>query len=952
MSGQDMVVKKLTVQNGCEIEDYTKIAADLTVEGTVYANKGINVDGHSFTGEQLKRAVDGFDGMLDKWDGEPANKCLRLEKNEDDDTKWNELYHNTNKDDTGDFLIANAIASRQQIATPTGFIAQTNDYKADGTDLGMKHRSFMVPNAVGTENLLTDNIYPLNGDTVTVQADNLAVNNLTAADGDSINVRSKINFTAGVGDLNIDNLTVNNKTTLGPDVEFTGDSSSSITYPGTLIVNQIETTGNEPTIMKDIKVDSISSATDGKTIAMGAPVEGAEVLIDREKGIKWDKSTKTFYRFADKKPVHIENYFANLDDRQRERLENMCPGVKAGDWSDLEIFYLSQFTWSPNTELMKYFHCLNETFITQNVPENFTLEYAMLEMNKSIMNNDITNTLIQIVVSNKKLMHKILLYYKAAFFAFGGIDIYRGLDWNSKDKIWEIRFYDMANFSELHYRYSDEQLFCFKAKVEGGLEPVYQINDTNKHRNLALILKGLILGTYTYIWYNELCNKKPVYIWSKNGKNTSIIPSWSENIQNVDNLLQYKAWWMRHDEESDPFEFIFTNVLNFIKTLDVKTDGTLLDKKYDVEGLTVMDFYANMHSPDFEWSINMVDAEIDYTISTSKLIMHIMEIKNSETGERNEVARISSRVLSIPEIQIAILHGDTQLTGKLTVDNISSSGTDPVHINYADIKQLMINGQVIKPCPANVDCNMGYVTNEYTLYPDNDITHSNEDVGNIGHVNNAAKVYVDCNNCGYVHFITVRPIIIKDNVFDGKKLFEYYKPSFSGSSLTPEVNGRFTLDFRMNPYSFPIIPRTRIIAASQGSSQGISIIPPAIFNNGTKTVTNKANYHLIATTRYNLVQELIKNKQEPQYYVKEMGSVEFFTVESRTNSIFLRWTRQQPDDNGDTKDEYKKPDKYKDYMNNSELLVIDGFSFTAHDQNSNETEYNQYYQNTSYGDKS
>lgn len=970
MSGQDMVVKKLTVLNGCEIEDYTKIKSDLTVEGDFYAQKGINVGGHSFTGEQLKRAVDGFDGMLDKWDGEPTNKCLRLDKKEDDDTKWDELYHNTNKDDTGEFLIANAIASRQQIATPTGFIAQTNEYKPDGTDLGMKHRSFMVPNAVGTENLLTDNIYPLNGDTVTVQADNLAVNNLTAADGNSINVKSKINLTGGVGDLDIDNLTVNDKTTLGPNIEFTGDKNSSITYPGTFIADKIQTTGDDPTIMKDIKTNSISSATEGGNIALNAPVEGAEVVIRKETNIRWDESTKNFYRFTDKKPdlTQFKNEFLKLSETEQMKLFEMNTLVyESNDFTDIEILCFSQFTWCPNHSkgapntpnlLLQRYHCLNEIFWQTHPPQEGTLDKLMYDLYNTYCNNSISNNLLSSIQASPLYIHKILLYYERIFDAtdetaqsvFKGLDLFRNLYYDSTRKKWSIELYYHLNlFETMYYDRTPSQsslMLVLDTQQQTIASPGIYTN------YLTLLAKGLILGTYTYIWYNGICNGVPNYAWGRKGRKKSIISPWSENIENVDNIFDYIKWWIEPGEVNcDVMTVILEKILSNIISLSITSSEVISPDSLPVRNTTLSTFYVHTQPSRFAWVVDMTNAEIDYTISASNMIIHVMEITNTETGERKEVTRISSRVLAIPEIQIALLHGDTQLTGKLTVDNISSSGTDPVNINYADIKQLMINGQVIKPCTSNIDCSMGYVTDEYTIYPGNDIAYSNEDVGSIGHVNNAAKVYVDYNNCGNVHFITIRPIIIKDNKYDGKKLFDYYKPNFSTISLTPEVSGRFTLNFKMNPYSFPVIPRTRVVSASQGSSQGNPIIPPAIFKNGTKPITNGANYYLLATTRYNLIQELIKQNQESQYYVKEMGFVEFFTVESRTNTIFLRWTRQQPDKNGTSNVEYTKPEKYKDYVPNNELLAIDGFSFTAHDQNSGETEYKQYYQNTSYGDK-
>ena len=601
----------------------------------------------------------------------------------------------------------------------------------------------------------------------------------------------------------------------------------------------------------------------------------------------------------------------------------MCPGVKTGDWSDLEIFYFSHFTWCPNQALMDNYHCIYVNKLLNNaLSEHDTLDYAMYKMYEDCSPTDFIE---KVKHWNPSVCFK-LLFIPELTKIFISRTISRNKNYNFYLKI-NGEFNEIEIISELGAVNPISVINFYKDSVKIEYDGLIKIQQQE------LLFITLMIGGYTYYWYNIGCNKVPKYCWGKSGYGKlAYLKHWittkNRTITGVKDIFKYLDWWVENPENTSYEQAI----LNYFYKYDNK-DSTSASAE-DV-------FYNSIQPEELVWvDSSLPDAEIDYRLSPNKFSVHVMQITDSSKHTRDEVMTISTVTLAVPIIQIARIIGDTEMLGKLFVNHIAGINDQIMQFQYANFEKLFVNGQQIVSNTCNTECNMDFKNDNLPLYLNPVINKvADEAMSEIDGVKNAPLVHVDYNNCGKVNFITVRPIIISDKSVKGNKLYTYYLPKLTDDP----VRGRFALKFYINPYSFPIFTRDRTISGNSTTDTEKVTIPTAFIIKGEeKIVTNAANYYMMGSSTYCLIQRLTKDDCEDEFYVKESGRVGFFTTETYSNYINLRWNRLGAK-------QKTPPKKYSNYTPADELLVIDGFSFTAHTKNTGDTG-NYYYKDKSYGD--
>ena len=290
------------------------------------------------------------------------------------------------------------------------------------------------------------------------------------------------------------------------------------------------------------------------------------------------------------------------------------------------------------------------------------------------------------------------------------------------------------------------------------------------------------------------------------------------------------------------------NFINFLNTIDLSKDYNQLNF---LNSAVVSADLQNLYLPKgYEW----LASEPANTKDVSIIIIRSEE-KGTEFQVRDGVTKllaISSPSMIYQNMEVGTVTGDMVVTGAVRAGTITGIDNAPVNIESARFKQLFVDGSQIVPTSGNTSMNMGFKTDIYTLYKDKVIGNGKSlDTDSLSLLNESNRqdsfkcpeVILDYNFCGNVYFFAVRPFVIAR-----KPLVDTYLPD---GSVSLTGFGRFSLPVAINPYSFPIMARQRQGESEENTTAVVTSYDTSTYE-GTYT-PNAANYYLLATTKFTLV---------------------------------------------------------------------------------------------------
>ena len=267
MKNKAIHVGTVRAYNRLFVEDEAYFSSNVGVDGTIEAKGGVKIGNTVLTEALLNKSTTGVEGVVDTFE-EPSSKKLKM--NSDGVTLQHEYKS------IGKFLKANAVASQNQIVTPTGFLAQTGDNNT-------AKQSFMLPGIVGTDDLHVTNLHARGydktktGSSAVTNEINIPTAKLNVTEIGSTTGSTTISSSSLVIDGNISgsstegvklgtatvtgDLTITGKTDLNGNVVFAKD----VTIPTLTVTNKLITqgtvTGGTSTSFDKISVNQIETNT-------------------------------------------------------------------------------------------------------------------------------------------------------------------------------------------------------------------------------------------------------------------------------------------------------------------------------------------------------------------------------------------------------------------------------------------------------------------------------------------------------------------------------------------------------------------------------------------------------------------------------------------------------------------------------------------------------------------
>ena len=312
MKNKAIHVGTVNVYNHLNVEDEASFSSDVTVAGSITAEKGIKIGQTTLTEDIINKSSSGVDGVATSINYSPSPKRMKMtdDGNADyaNDIPKSGLNVDTN---VGKVLHVNALACENQIVTPTGLLVE---------DISNAQYSFMLPNVSGTDNLHVDNIYSKkfdrdtsedpasNPNEIKVHASTLRLNQIGGINGD-VTITDGLQVKGQIGNINVDSITVGDSQNNTGDLTVYGDTTfnNAVTFNGKGIVSipnlkvtdtialPSNVTGSS-SVNDEIQTDKIS-ANKKLHIDVESPMSNVQMVVRSEK-VKWDDSkfNGTFYK--------------------------------------------------------------------------------------------------------------------------------------------------------------------------------------------------------------------------------------------------------------------------------------------------------------------------------------------------------------------------------------------------------------------------------------------------------------------------------------------------------------------------------------------------------------------------------------------------------------------------------------------------------------------------------
>ena len=350
MKNKAIHVGTVNVYNHLNVEDEASFSSDVTVAGSITAEKGIKIGQTTLTEDIINKSSSGVDGVATSINYSPSPKRMKMtdDGNADyaNDIPKSGLNVDTN---VGKVLHVNALACENQIVTPTGLLVE---------DISNAQYSFMLPNVSGTDNLHVDNIYSKkfdrdakqsdsNPNEVSVHATTLRVNNIGGINNHDMTINSGLQVKGQIGDINVDSITIGDSKSKTGNLTIYGDTTfgSNVTFKstGTVTIPNLEVTGSltapnstgTTTANDKIKTDKIS-ANKAVDINVESPLRNVQMVVGSEK-IKWMANifNDMFYKEINYDAKNdFETYCGKLDETAKMQEAHDFFGLDITEWEN------------------------------------------------------------------------------------------------------------------------------------------------------------------------------------------------------------------------------------------------------------------------------------------------------------------------------------------------------------------------------------------------------------------------------------------------------------------------------------------------------------------------------------------------------------------------------------------------------------------------------------------